>query len=80
MTTMADWVRDVVAAAEKRGWAVTLIDARASLVVLEEPIGHGGMVLRVSGSTLSGDFVRTLPEARGAVEDMTRGGISRGTP
>lgn len=68
MTTFADWVRDIVAAAEERGWTVTLIDARASLVVLEEPIGSGATILRISGRELAGDFIRSLPEARGVVE------------
>lgn len=68
MTTLADWVREIVAAAEERGWAVTMIDARASLVVLEEPIGIGGITLRVSGRELTAEFIRQLPEARGVSE------------
>jgi hypothetical protein len=62
MTTFADWTRDVVSAAEERGWAVTLVDARASLVVLEEPIGSGGITIRISGKELTGDVIRALPE------------------
>jgi hypothetical protein len=65
---MVDWVRDVVAAAEERGWTVILIDARAGVVVLEEPIGSGGTTLRMSGHTVGGDFIRSLPEARGVAE------------
>jgi len=68
MTTLADWVRDIVAAAEERGWAVIVIDARASLVVLEEPVASGGITLRISGRTVDGAFIRALPEAHGVGE------------
>jgi hypothetical protein len=33
------------------------------MVVLEEPIGSGGLVVRVSGRKLDADFIRRLPEA-----------------
>jgi len=63
MTTFADWSRGIIDAAEERGWAVIAIDARAGFVVLEEPIGSGGLTVRISGRTLDADFVRALPEA-----------------
>jgi hypothetical protein len=63
MTTFADWSRGIIDAAEERGWAVIAIDARQGLVVLEEPIGSGGLTLRLSGKKLDADFIRQLPEA-----------------
>lgn len=69
MTTFADWTRAIVDAAEERGWAVTLIDARANAVVLEEPMGSGSLVLRISGKTLNAEFIRQLPEAVHWIQD-----------
>ncbi len=60
---MNAWARDMVPAAEEGGWAVTMIDARASLIVLEEPIGSGGVVLRISGKALSPAFIRAMSSA-----------------
>jgi hypothetical protein len=63
MTTMADWTRAIVDAAEERGWAVILVDARQNVVVLEEPIGSGSLTVRVTGRDLDAAFIRAMPEA-----------------
>jgi hypothetical protein len=63
MTTFADWSRGIITAAEERGWAVIAIDARAGFVVLEEPIGSGGITVRITGRTLDAEFIRQMPEA-----------------
>ena len=63
MTTFADWSRTIIDAAEERGWAVIVIDARAGVVVLEEPTGSGSITVRISGKTVTAEFIRQLPEA-----------------
>jgi hypothetical protein len=63
MTTFADWSREILDAAEERGWAVILVDARANSVILEEPSGSGSIAIRISGRTLNAEFIRQLPEA-----------------
>lgn len=65
MTTFADWAREILDAAEERGWAVIQLDARGSVLVLEEPLGSGSLTIRIAGPTLDADFVRGLPMARG---------------
>ena len=60
--TTADWHRDIIAAAEARGWAVIALDARASSVVLEEPVGSTGLVMRISGPTLDARVIAQLPD------------------
>lgn len=63
MTTMADWTRSIVDAAEERGWAVIAVDARANAVTLEEPGGSNSMIVRIQGRELSAHFISQLPEA-----------------
>lgn len=67
-TTMPEWTHDVVDAATERGWTVTMLDARAGSVVLEEPMGSASLTLRLTGRDLDGAFIRTLPEARRSLE------------
>lgn len=73
MTTFADWTRGLVDAAEERGWAVIQVDARLGTVVLEEPIGSGGLTIRITGRTLDADFIRALPEASNGEAEAKRG-------
>jgi hypothetical protein len=45
-STLSDWIQDILAAAEERGWAVVLIDSRAGSVVLEDPYSTHGIIYR----------------------------------
>jgi len=55
------WQRDILDAAEHRDWIVLRLDMREG-VVLEEPI-EGGLMLRITGHTLSPTFIQRLPLA-----------------
>lgn len=57
-----DWMRDILDAAEARGWLVIQVDLRQG-VVLEEPIATG-VTLRLTGHAVDAEFIRSLPEAR----------------
>jgi hypothetical protein len=61
MTTVADWSRAILDAAEERGYAVIAIDVRASAVT-QEATGSGSIVLRISGRTLDAHFISQLPQ------------------
>jgi hypothetical protein len=52
---------ELLDAAEERDWIVIRLDAREGLV-LEEPVKMG-LVLRITGLTLTPAFVRSLPLA-----------------
>lgn len=69
MTTVADWSRAILDAAEKRGYAVIALDVRANTVVLEEATGSGSIVLRISGKTLDAHFIEQLPQGGAWQED-----------
>ncbi len=57
-----EWVRDILAAVEERGYSLTRFDIREG-VVIEEPVA-AGVTIRLSGRTLSPEFIRSLPIAR----------------
>lgn len=63
MTTVLEWQRAILEAAEQRGWTVVQFDIRGQVVVLEEPMA-GGLVLRVQGRDVEPEFILALPEAR----------------
>ena len=61
--TPTDYLRDILDAAEERGWAVAFVDVRAGVVALEEPVANG-LVVRISGRAITPEFILSLPEAR----------------
>lgn len=60
--SQADWLREILNAAEERGWLVIRLDLRQG-IVLEEPMA-AGVTMVLSGRDLTGEFIRSLPEAR----------------
>lgn len=62
MADLRTWQRDIIEAAWERDWVVLALDARDSSITIEEPVAMG-IRMRLSGATLSPEFVRRLPLA-----------------